>query len=632
MLITLLLWAPLLDGGTTHFAWMVSRLLMLAAFFVAMWRTMSRGEIELPRSRFAVCWYVLAALLLMEAVFAKYSYIASQWVMSYATMAAVFFLVAHVARTGRSRWIERALLISGVIEACWGIEQYMWGGVSRPAGSLFNPSFFGGYLGALAAIPFARILFSSSGDLKKSSFALYVLVFILFLAGILVSGSRGAIVALIAGMTVVGWTRLGIKIIPIILLAIFAILVIPNPFQKRLKSLGEKDIYAWSRISIWRSSVSMIGDHPFGIGPGMYPYYSQQYAFPVRKAYAQYGKVAEKAHSSVFDLACELSPPGALLIIGMAVYILGIGMGAALKNKSAELAIWSGTLAAVMAHGVFDSVQKSPPSAFVGAASAGIIWAINSRDLKVVRLKAKASSRWLVLLLGVVLVFKIVAPTAAFYANQEASRSDIEDADKWLKVATTLAPNNATYWYNRASREKALWQSGYGAEHLKTALEYMEFAQELNPLEDKYFSAYAALLTSAAPAGDMGKDTLNKALEAYNRTQQIAPKNPFYYEREGEIYLKLGSNNKAIDAFHKAVEIEPNYLGARRKLAQTLKETGKVDEAEEQYRILLTKINEIPRQPPAEYERELVRVDIDAVKKEAAQIGVIVKPRDFSGQ
>ena len=283
-----------------------------------------------------------------------------------------------------------------------------------------------------------------------------------------------------------------------------------------------------------------------------------------------------------------------------------------------------------MAHGVFDSVQKSPPSAFIGAASAGIIWAINRRDMRVVRLEAHASSRWLVMLLGVVLVFKIVAPTAAFYANQEASRSDIEDADKWLKVATTLASNNATYWYNRASREKALWISGYGAEHLMAALEYMEFAQELNPLEDKYFSAYAALLTSAAPAGDMGKDTLNKALGAYNRAQQIAPKNPFYPEREGEIYMKLGLKQEAIGAFRKAVEIEPNYLGARWKMAQTLKETGKVDEAAEQYRILLSKINEIPHYPAAEYERELTRINIDAVKREAADTGVVVQPGNFS--
>ncbi|GEM_PF-6665159 len=627
VLAVLFLWAPLHEGGTTHLGWTVSRLLPATAVLVALWRSFGRGALELPRSSLLICWVALAIMLIVGAIRAKYSYTAGQWFMGYTAMAAVFFIAAHVARTGKRIWIENALILSGVVESCWGVGQYLWGEGVRSHGSFFNASFFGGYLAAVSALPLARLVFSTKKDFLNSFRTfVYILIWLLLVAGVLVSGSRGGIAALLVGVTAVGWSRIGVKVVPLILALIFLILVIPNPFQKRLLKLSKTDIYAWSRAGMWRSSIEMIADYPLGVGLGMYRFYSQQYAFPVPKAYARYGKVAQKAHSAYMDLACELSPATALLVICMSGYLLILGLGAARRGKSFEFAAWSGALTAVFVHAAADSVQKSPPIAFVGAASAGIIWALNLGP-STVRLKAFRRLRWALPALGALVVWTVIAPAAAYWADSHAREVHEE---KWLRLATVFAPNNADYWYDRATREKALWRQGADIKHLENALDYLTHAWDLNPQGVKYPSALASLLSSVGNSGKKGGEVLHDAVDAYEHAERLAPKNPFYTHRKGKLLIQLDLRKKAIEAFRRAVEIEPNFLDARRQLARALMNEGKVEKGVEQYRILLEKFARRPKKLVSDYERELAEIDEKAVGREAAEAESRLHPTGFS--
>ena len=632
VLVAVLLWAPLHNGGATHLGWTLSRLFLLEAVLVALWRSIRRGDIEFTKSFIIPCAVTLALILIIEALRADYSYAATQWVMSYAAMAALFFLAAHVARSSRRRWIENTLIISGMAEACWGIGQYLWGGAARAEGSFFNPSFFGGYLAAISAFTVARLIFLEKEKLFSSLYVpLYAICWISIVLGVLVSGSRGAVFALLVGFTIVVWSRVGRKVLPVILALILLVLLVPNPFQKRIKNLTDTDIYAWSRIGIWRSSGAMIADNPLGIGPGMYKYYSQRYAFPVKEAYARYGKVANKAHGSYLDLAAELTIPSALIVIGMACYLLLAGIRYSRRSKDFEAAAWSGALAAVMAHALVDSVHKSPPIAFLGAASAGVIWATWSAGSEVIKLRVKPWIRWAIPLIAALMIWTIIAPAAAYYANKTARESNIEEAGMWHDLATALAPGNASYWYSRSRWEKAMWERSGEAQQLQQTTKFLLYAQDINPLEDKYLAAIADLLAMVGETSeDRKEDALKAATNAYELASKLAPKNPFYHTRRGDLLLRLNMQKKAIEAFRKALEIEPNYLEARRRLASALAKAGDTNEAAQQYSILLEKAVQTPAELRSRYERELAGLDIDAAEAEAARIVELLKPDGFT--
>lgn len=633
LLAALLLWSPFLEGGASYLGWTGSRLLMLGAVFLALWRSANRGGIPARRSMLTVWWIVLAGVLLTEAAFAKYSFIATQWTMSYAAMAVVFFTAVHVARTGGSSWLEITMLLAGTFEACLGIAQYIGVGQARASGTMFNASYFGGYLSALSAIPFSRIVFADRKELFKSKIIIYGFIFLLFTAGILVSGSRGAIVSMAVVLLAVGWTRFGIKSV-ILAIAMAALLVaIPNPVQKRIMRLSDTDVYAWSRVGIWRSSIMMIADRPWGVGPGMFRFYSQPYAFRIEKAYANFGKFPEKAHDSYLDLAVELSPLTSAIVIGMIVYILFKGSAAARRGRSPDIASRVGMLAAVSAHALVDSIHKCPAVAFLGIISGGIIWASIGENKSTFYIPISNGLRWPVAVIAILFTWMIVAPTAGYYLKEKAIESSLDDAGVWLNRALICSPNNAEFWLLRGNMEKRVYQRNGDPEYLQDAIKDFSYAAELNPQDGNYPAAIAGALAEVA---QLSKDKNQKALsyeEAiayYNRTVELAPKNPFLYERKAELQIEIGKKDEAIKSLRQAIDIEPNYLDARRRLAISLKENGKVAEAAEQYRLLTDKIKIIPKGKLSEYERALAEVDREAVSKEKTEIESLLNGGGFS--
>jgi len=620
VLVAVVVWAPLHHGGATHLGWTISRLLILAAFVAAAWRYLGRGVLYFPRSAFLLCWFALLALLVAGAFRAEYAYIATQWVMSYGAYAAVFFLSAHVARRGDMRRVMWVVAAVAFLEAAWGVGQHLLG-VSRAHGTFFNPSYFGGYLAAAGSIVLARILFSEWRKFHGKPYYLPLLgmAWIVMVAGVLVSESRGAFLAMLAGVTAVGWSRFGGNVLIFILGIIFLVLAAPNPFRSRLSKLDETDVYAWSRLNIWTSSAGMIAEHPFGVGPGMYRYYAPRYAFPVEGAFARYGKVARKAHSSYLDLSCEMSPAAGILALGMGVYLLVLGVRRSRRHGDVDYATCSGVLAAVLVHAAVDSIHKNPPVTFLGVMSAGAIWSCKLSVFRYEKVRAANPARWMVPAFGLLAFWCIVSPAAAYYANSRANRVGLMKAGKWLSAATKLAPGNANYWYNRATRHKALWMRTGEKEHFGLSLEYLSKAMELNPLEDKYPAAYASWLARMPKVVEKKarESFLVAAVELYERCHEIAPYNPFYYSEEGDLRLELGQVEKAAEAYRKALRIEPNYLGARWRLIQVLAQTGKKKEAAAQYEILKEKAAGVPRTFASEYEEELAGLDMGEAEEKA---------------
>ncbi len=626
VLVVILLWAPCHHGGATHLGWTVSRLLVLAALLAAMWRNFGRGVLDYPMSGFLLFWFALLILLVVGAFRAEYTYISTQWVMSYTAYAGVFFLAAYVARRGNISAVLWAVAAIAFVEAVWSIGQYLFG-ASRANGTFFNPSYFGGYVAAAGAVALAKILFSRKEELfSRPHIPALCIVWVVTITGVLVSESRGAFLAMLVGITAVGWSRFGSRILIFILGFVFLVLLAPNPLKSRLSGLDETDVYAWSRLGIWGSSIQMLYEQPFGVGPGMYQYHAPRYAFPVEEAFARYGKVARKAHSSYLDLSCEMSPLAGILVLGMGAYLLILGVRRSRREGGEEYAAYSGILAAVLVHAVVDSIHKNPPVTFLGVMSAGAIWSSVSGEFHYGRVRVANATKWAVPLVGILAFWNIVSPAAAYYSNSKANRVGVMKAGKWLEAATKLAPDNASYWYNRATRQKALWRRNGEEAHLGLSLEYMDYAMELNPLEDKYPAAYAALFVNMPAADQKRKESfLRAAIEKYEKCQEVEPYNPFYYVREGNLRLELGEIGKAATGYRKALEIEPNYLEARWKLVQALAKMGNDDKAVGQYKLLKEKAGNVPKTFSSEYEQELADLDMEQVEKDAREIPSLVE-------
>jgi len=598
---SLIIFSPLIEGGTTHAPVLIMRLLLLGALTVWTIHQMKVGVIVLMQSRLIPVLAVFLGWAGFSLWWAPYKNPSIQWFVSLLLYAVLFGVVLQGIRTTRQvRQVVMVLVGMGLCEGILGIVQYVWLGEARAKGTFFNPNFFATYEVVTLALTFGLLSYQKLNDLNWTNKAfLWCTSAIAFLAFVMAQ-SRGAVFAFLIMALLLGIYRFGKMALVFLLVLVLAGLVLSNPIKQRVLDVSAHDPYAYTRFEIWENSLHRVADRPWGIGLGMYKYLSFQYRFPIENSIVQYGKRAESAHNEYLQIAVELG------IGGLALFLLGIGVwGWGVKDViEGTLSLWgkgtvvglSGGALAILVHAAGDSVFHEPALVLILILCGSLVLVmkrIGSPDpvpvwnIPFPHHPARVAIAWL---MASVSAFLIIQPAAAWFAYEEAnvaSQSGQSDrAWEWYRRATLIDPGTTAYHDSVARVNVAQFYASGDPQWLIQAVEEMAICQELNPLDGRVPSRLGMLyllLAERATSNEQRDDLVAHAARSYEGAIKVDPFSPFNYLELGKIRWRQGQSEEAQALLTKAITYEPNFLPARVLLAKIAAQIGKSDIAQSQY-------------------------------------------------
>ncbi len=635
-----LVFSPLLEGGTTHLAAMILRLLILSAFCVYLTKVVVSRTVLLPRS--AVALPVLGFLVLAtgSTMASPYTNQSAQWLMIVLSYAGFLYCIAVFVK----QWEDLIKLRSvvwfvAVGEALWALIQHAQGQVERPSGTFFNPNFLAGYLATGIILLLACLCHSKAGIWLRNSHvswkALSVKliqygVLAVLLVALLQTGSRGGAISLVIGAVIVIGLRFGPRgLVPLGLLLALAV-IIPNPIRDRAVSEHASNPAAYARWQMWQSAAREIGEHPFGTGIGLFQYTSPQYAFPVEAEIVRYGKVAQRPHNEYLQIGVELG------VLGLGVFLWGLVLVVSearwvlrqrLARRQRALVVGlSGAIVVILTQATVDANLHEPALAilltlFVGSVIAARRLCVKGIDLLQARV-IHHPIRWAILgCLAISLVAAHSIRLGLAYQNYESgnrliNQREIEQAIESFHKAIALDPGKSLYHNSLAAAYFKLYRHSHDQALANAAIAEMRTAIALNPIDGRLqgiMGFVSASQVSSHRPTEMTRDDrmwLQRAIEAYQRAAILEPFSYSHRLELGRLMLQLGERSKAETNFQKVIELEPNYLPARDALARLYAESGKNEMAEMQFNEIVARKSQFSPHVTNPLERAFLQVDV----------------------
>jgi len=647
LLLSLLVFSPLLEGGTTHLAVMVIRLMILLLLTLYLIRQIREGAIFWPSLR--IDWVVLAylGLAVLSTLFSPYTHQSVQWLMVLVSYGVLLYLVVAVFETWNDvEKVVAVLAALGLFEATVAVVQRVWFGVLRPSGTFFNPNFLAGYLASVFLIVFGYLGYVRCGR-RRLAFVRTPVVPIsallgLFLLAIVWTGSRGGLLALFSGLAVVLMMRFGRVAVVSLTLLTTLVLVVPNPLAERLEAEHVKNPLGYARWQMWQSSVHAMADDPLGAGLGLYQYVYPRYAIPVEGEIARYGKTAQTAHNEYLQMGVDLGVASLVLFwlgVGTIARELSAGLKTRLHRRHRGILVGvAGAGVAILAHAAVDSNLHEPSVAILLAVCVGIILStprLCRGDLEPRReIPIRSRPVGITLTLAVIgvlslLVLKTGLGWVAYGSGSHAlERRDTSGAIAAFQTALTLDPGKALYHSSMAAAQFHVFERTHDQAAARTAIAELQRAITLNPLDGHLAGllgyVYARM---ASPDSQSDSDGLPRlawhraALDAYQSAVELEPRNPFHYFELGRQYHSLGDSQRAEQAVRSAVELEPNFLPGREWLARLYLESGRTQAARLEYQEVIERQRRFVGWKKDEYEERLLRADVAAMTAELDCLG-----------
>ena len=626
---SLIVFSPLIDGGTTHAPVLIMRLLLLGALTVWTIHQMRLGEIVLMRSRL----FPIVALFLGWAGFSlwwtPYKNPSIQWFISLLMYAVLFGIVIQGVRTSRQvQQVVMLLVGMGLCEGVLGIVQYVWLGEARAKGTFFNPNFFATYEVVTLALTFGLLSYQKLNDLNWTNKAfLWCSSVITFLAFVLAQ-SRGALLAFFIMVLFIGLYRFGKMALVFLLVLVLAGFVLPNPIKQRVLDVSAHDPYAYTRFEIWENSLHRIVDHPWGTGLGMYKYLSFQYRFPIENSIVQYGKRAESAHNEYLQIAVELG------VGGLAIFLIGIGVWGwrAKEVLNDVLPSWqkgtvvglSGGVLAILMHAAVDSVFHEPSLVVLLILCGSLVLVmkrINSPDrvpIWNIPFPYHPARVAVVGILAAVSAFIIIQPAAAWFAHEQgnvASRSGEGDrAWEWHHRAILVDPGTTAYHDAVARMNVMRFHDSGDPQSLIQAVEELAICQKLNPLDGRIpfrLGMVYLLLAERARSEEQRSNLIARAVTSYEEAIKVDPFSPFNYLELAKIRWRQKQGENAQTLLMKAITYEPSFLPARVFLAKIASQIGENGVAQSQYEVIENIQERYKGQTMSPLEHQFLDVNLD---------------------
>lgn len=221
-------------------------------------------------------------------------------------------------------WI---ILLAHVYHALRGIYNYAVVGyvsVGQRTSGTTGSSFIGDEndfaLALVTMIPFVYFYFISAK--KRSLKTIYGIVLMLFVAGVIISGSRGGFVGLLAviGYCIVKSKRKLLGLVSVIILVMVAVMIAPEDYWKQVRSISDTtESTAQTRLNYWKAAVAMYVDNPIiGVGAGNGPIRMPEYVQGFRSSATQWGRTF---HGTFPQVLAELGTLGIGLYLLMLIYV-----------------------------------------------------------------------------------------------------------------------------------------------------------------------------------------------------------------------------------------------------------------------------------------------------------------------
>jgi hypothetical protein len=644
-----ILGTPLIQGGTTYIPVTGLRLIVLfmsGIFLLSLAGPEQRTIITSRFDLFVLLFWVLAGISLFVS---SYQYITVYWYVNIMTYMALFYLGLNSFgrqkpgegppdQTGhQAGWLliflaVYLLIFMGAFEGAFGIIRYFLEEGDRAKGTFFNPAFYAGYLIAICPLCLAILIFPSSAPVlsfwARAKKPLLFAALILMILGMIYSGSRAVLAAILALAAVLfsRWRNLALVLL---LLFIASVAVIPNPLRERVKNLDQNDLYAWERIAIWKSSLDMTCDQPYGIGLGMYKYRYFRFMRPVEKArFSRYPRHANTAHSEPLHLAAELSPLAPLLLLIMAGALIMSGFRESTRaDPSARplLAGLSGSLLGISLHSLFDSNLHNPSIAVAAVLLASMLSAVlaHSRHgwLRPADLKFSRTRALRILIAGASgllgALFLILGTTYGLYLHY-SGQGDPEREVRNLVRLSRYTPGYAPLFYRLGEIGFREYTRTGNLDLLTAGTRQIDHAFHLNPENYLYPLEIARGHLLMAARSEKNSQLLEKASHFARLSLKRNPYYPFTFSLLAEIAEARSDPEDQMNWLRKALEVEPYYLSARGDLIELLLKRKQVNSAREQLSLLKEQFQEVrdelkknPDAFPTLYERQLVAMSED---------------------
>jgi len=656
----LLIFSPLLEGGTTHLAVMIIRLTVLLMLGLYVARGIRNGALTVPSLRIGPAVLAYLGLAAFSTAISPYTHQSLQWLVVLLGYAALLYLLVcfiegwdHIAR------LLAVLVGMGLFETGWALVQAGWFAAARPTGTFFNPNFLAGYLAAVWAIVLGSLCYARLGwkrgrrahgahlsDLIRVMVPIAVLALLLF--AMVWTGSRGGILALVAGTMLVLSVRFGVKGLSLMTLLLLVGLLVPNPLRDRLWAEHAANPVGYARWQMWQSAVREMMDHPSGIGLGLYQYIVPRYMFPVEGQIARYGSVAQTPHNEYLQMGVELGV-ASVLIFGWGLVLMVREARAALRQR---LRRWqrgvvlgvSGAMAAILVHAAVDSNLHEPALAIVLTLCAGLV--LSARRLTgrvaershIVSLPSHRSRLlWAglgVLVVGMLAVHVVrlgLAWTVHESGSRAAGRQDFPKAIADYQTAIALDPGKALYHSSLAAAYFQVFERTRDGAAAQASLDELRAAIALNPLDGRLFGLLGHVYTSLASSltlpghqsGAQGTERmvwLRGAMSASERAVALEPFAALYRFELGRLYLALGDRERAEAAVRYVLEIEPNFLPGREWLARLYLQTERLDAAGREYREILERQRRFADWNKNDFEEHFMKADVTALAAELKRV------------
>ncbi len=555
--------ATLGEGGAAASSLLVQHLLLAAACLVF--------AVAFPAAAYApsrgpsAAWLSFAVLAAAGAVVAPYAY-------------AAWLVLVEIVGFGTLVWLAAgdppalfpvlppAVAALASAHGLAAVVQKL-SGSPRPASTFLNPNHLAAWLAA-AALFLAGSISSESAPMRVRR--VYGVAAALALAGIFVTGSRGAAVGLAAGvgaLFAVTWGGLSSKARRF-MLAGAALVVFGAAAGVAVRFRGDHDPYRFHRTSIWAASLGAAVKSPLlGLRPGQFASAAPNLNFPLDNAPLRFERSFTTPHSDVLRTVCEFGFPAALCAV--AALLLS---ALELFRRRGELSDGErGALAALSclaAQACVDDLTTRPAIALTGAVFAGLLIS-RRRPLAPAphaRVKAAAVAVLVVLMLGV----GEIAGFASWNAVRVLPRGRL-DPQRFDRLRSSLAwnPMQADGWRRLAEHfvgDGRTWLvSDYAA-----AREAAEHARRLQPADAYVIRAAARIEAMASLTILPFQATRERAAHLYDDALLLARTDATIPLEAAKFLLQAGDAAGARRAALRALDVEPRAATPRLALAQAI--------------------------------------------------------------
>jgi O-antigen ligase len=624
----LLLFSPLIEGGTTHFPVLIIRLILFATMFAWMSHQMKRGFLPLLRSTPGFLVLLFLGWAGLTLFWSPYKNASVQWCVSLLTYALLFYMVLQGIQSRSHIQVIGVLLLGmGAFEGMFGITQYVWFGEARAKGTFFNPNFFAAYEGAILALALGILSFVRKRELTLSGYLMLWSTVAITCCAFVLAQSRGALVALVVTLTFIGFCRFGKVALLLIALSLVTGFMVPNPLRERIVEVSVTDPYAYTRLDIWKTSLTRLVDHPLGIGLGMYKYGSFQDRFPIEENIVRYGKRPESAHNEYLQMGVEVG------VVGLAVFLIGVGIWVwnvrevwRQRLEPFERGLVTGLTAAtlgILVHATVDSTFHEPALVLVLIISGTLMFSLHL-------LKGLERISWVrvpfryhpirVALMGVcgmALVVLIIQPAAAWYAHErgeiEARSGNIDTALDWYTRAAIIDRGTSAYHDSIARLAVQMFHRSNDPEWLIKAAEEETIAMELNPLDGRFpyrLGTIYSLMADQHISGQQRELLWDGAAGSYSKAIDVDPFSPFSYFELAKLRIRQDHLEEAKRLLEKAKLYEPNFLPGRALLLEMALKLTSADSLQREFNEMKTIQSTFERRILNETERQFLDVDL----------------------